>query len=394
MVISILGISGRDWSTKKPKPVYYECEVLGKENGAYLNSTDMLIKNYEDELYFLGTKEAILFQKELLDMDSEHIHFIEISHNNLDDIYEKVLELLEKSSDEVILDVTHGFRHQPISAIFAATFHRFMNHAKLRVIFAKEEVSSQKYSYIYLDDYLELSQLTFQLSGFLKTLNFVESTPVKGFDTSSFQNFSDALLSNDFTSLRKSHEKLIEVITLAKHNSKYKHLSHLFDGIEKDLNVFDTFDRKARHVQYLDVAGLMLEKNYFLLALTYMFETIRFYSSRAFHKYDLIDKALWKSNNYYKIQQPIMTFITQKTYRRYHKTAYDDYVDLYENNKVIFGKISTVYVAMRDLRNHLTHINPDATKSNIELTLRRLQGEIKEIISQDILKHIKITDHR
>ncbi len=389
MIISILGLSGRDKERVNPSYVFYECKTLNKKDGQYLNSTDMLLRNYDEKFYFIGTEKSIAFQTDLLDLKNKDVTFKAINDNSLDEIYEIVLILLEQSSEEVILDVTHGFRHQPISAIFAATFHRFLNHAKLRVIFAKEVESFTRYEYIYLDDYLELSQLTFQLSGFLQTLNFVESTPIKGFDTSSFMNFSDALLSNDYSALRKNHKKLIEVIGTAKYNKKFKHLSHLFDSIEEDLKVFDTFDNKARHEQYLDVAALMLEKNYLLLALTYMFETVRFYSSRAFHNNNLIKKSLWESHNYYRIHQPIMTFITQKTYRRYNKTDYDDSPDLYENNKEIFAEISAVYVAMRDLRNHLTHVNPDETKSDIEKTLKHLHTDIKKIISKDILKIIK-----
>lgn len=389
MIISILGLSGRDKEKVNPSYVFYECKTLNKKDGQYLNSTDMLLRNYDEKFYFIGTEKSIAFQTDLLDLEGKDVTFKAINDNSLDEIYEIVLTLLKQSSEEVILDVTHGFRHQPISAIFAATFHRFLNHAKLRVIFAKEVESFTRYEYIYLDDYLELSQLTFQLSGFLQTLNFVESTPIKGFDTSSFMNFSDALLSNDYSALRKNHKKLIEVIGTAKYNKKFKHLSHLFDSIEDDLKVFDTFDNKARHEQYLDVAALMLEKNYLLLALTYMFETVRFYSSRAFHNNNLIKKSLWESHNYYRIHQPIMTFITQKTYKRYNKTDYDGSLDLYENNKEAFVKISTIYVAMRDLRNHLTHVNPDETKSDIGKTLKHLHTDIKEIISKDILKIIK-----
>ena len=386
-----MGLAGRDRERGEPSYVQYLCENLGKKDGDYLNSNDMLLQNYDDDFYFFGTEVSIAFQKELLDLKGKNVTFIEIADNSLDEIYEQILILLEKSKDEVILDVTHGFRHQPISAIFAATFYRFLNHTQLRVIFAKEITAYAKYEYIYLNDYLDLSQLTFQLSGFIQTLNFVESAPLQGFDTSAFLRFSDALLSNDFAALCKNYENLKKVIDTAKIDKRYKHLSHLFETIEKDLSVFQTFDNKAMYAQYLSVAELMLSKNYLLLALTYLYETIRFYSSRAFYKHKLIEKDVWRKGNHYKLNQEVITFITQKDFKgNYNKTYYDkNYALLFSKNENSFKKISAIYIKLRNLRNHLTHINPEETKFSIEMTLENLLLEIKDMLNEDILKDLK-----
>ena len=386
-----MGLSGRDRESAEPSYVHYLCKNLGKKDGDYLNSNDMLLQNFNDEFYFLGTGKSIEFQKELLDLKDKNVTFIEIEDNSLDEIYEQILILLEKSTDDVILDVTHGFRHQPISAVFAATFYRFLNHTQLRVIFAKEIMPYTKYEYIYLNDYLDLSQLTFQLSGFIQTLNFVESAPIQGFDTSAFLRFSDALLSNDFAALCKNYEHLKKVIDTAKTDKRYKHLSHLFVTIEKDLSVFETFDNKAMFAQYLAVAELMLSKNYLLLALTYMYEAIRFYSSRAFYKYKLIEKDVWQKGNHYKVNQEVITFITQKDFKgRYNKTNYDrNYPLLFSKNENNFKKISSLYVELRNLRNNLTHINPKETKFSIELRLEKLLLEIKDMFKEDILNELK-----
>lgn len=394
MIISILGISGRDRKTGLSKPVSYTCDILGKKNGKYLNSTDMLLKNYEDIFYFLGTSEAIKFQKELLDMETKDVHFLEISHNSLDEIYEKVLTLLDNSNEDVILDVTHGFRHQPISAIFAATFHRFLSQSKLKIIFAKEEVSGEAYSYIYLDDYLDLSQLTFQLSGFSQTLNFVESAPIQGFDTSPFLRFSDALLSNDFTALCQNYIGLMRIIEKVRNDIQYKHLTHLFNTIEDDLSVFNTFDSKELYQQYFDIAALLFRKNYLLLSLTYLYESVRYYCSQLFYEHKLISSDTWKKTNRYKINQAVITFMTQKEFgEKYRATYYDKaYPKMFDENKDNFLKISNVYLELRDLRNNLTHVNPKENKFSIELKLKELVRKVEAIIEDDVLRKINIKE--
>jgi len=146
MIISILGMSGMDRERQNKTTAYYDCKTLDKESGDYHNATDMLLKNYDDAFYFLGTQKAIAFQKNLLAYPHDKVQFIPIEDNSLDDIFEKVFELISKADDtEIILDITHGFRHQPISAIFSATLHRFLNESNLKIIFAKQLVEYEKY---------------------------------------------------------------------------------------------------------------------------------------------------------------------------------------------------------------------------------------------------------
>jgi len=73
MIISILGTAGRDFKSKEPVSFYYDCEALAKESGNFSNSLDMLLQNYpNEEGYFIGTKIAIDFQKELLTFNDKH----------------------------------------------------------------------------------------------------------------------------------------------------------------------------------------------------------------------------------------------------------------------------------------------------------------------------------
>ncbi len=385
MVISILGMSGGD-------KVYYDCDNLGKKSGNYYNATHFLIENYNDKFYFLGTKEAIAFQKGLLDFSSTDVEFIEIEHNSLDDIFESVFSLISsiKDNETALLDITHGFRHQPISAIFSAVLHKFLNMSNLNIIFAKQGATNREYEYIYLNSYVEMTQLTLLLTGFIRTLNFVNSVEVENLNTLAFEKFSNALLSNDFKALTSSYKNLSATVKQAKNDEKFDHLKELFEKIEDILSVFEDFEKKELYEQYMVLAELMFGKNYYLLALTYLFEAIRIYCSYSFYKKGLIGKYAWENFDMYRLNSDVINYINQKEYgESYNETYYDKtFPELYSKNNEIFEVVAQVYRDLRKLRNSLTHINPKESQPNIKSDLRKLLKEAKELIKNNILKDI------
>lgn len=391
MIISILGMSGMNKEKTKKSTAFYNCQALKKESGNYHNATDMLLKNYNDSFYFLGTKKAIEFQKKLLDFNQKEVTFVEIADNNLDDIFEEVFKLISKVKDNetVLLDITHGFRHQPISAIFSATLHKFLNSSNLEVIFAKQIIEFQEYEYIYLTEYIDMTQLSLLLTGFIRTLNFVNSVNIEGLNTLAFEKFSRALLSNDFKALTSAYKNLKATLQQAKTNKKFEHLKELFEKIEDTLKPLENFEKKEIYEKYLILSSLMFNKNYYLLALTYLFEAIRLYCSYSFYKNGIINKKYWEENDSYKINAAVMSFISQKDFDNYKSTYYDNnFNNLYDKNLKQFQTIASQYSKLRKLRNKLTHIDHTESQPNIQRELEALLKSIEEIIQTDILKRI------
>ncbi len=391
MIISILGMAGRDRENNKIT-AYYDCDVLDKKSGEYFNATDFLIRNYNDIFYFLGTKEAIDFQKKLVNFKNKTVEFITIEHNSLDDIFENVYRLISKTKDneKVLLDITHGFRHQPISAIFSATLHKFLNQSQLDIIFAKQGLNFNEYEYIYLTEYIEMTQLSLLLTGFIRTLNFVNSIEIENLNTLAFEKFSRALLSNDFKSLVASYKNLEITLEQAKTNKKFNHLRELFAQVEETLIEFKGFENKEFHEKYIILAKLMFDKNYYLLSLTYLFEAIRLYSSYSFYKNGVINNYAWNNFDKYGLNKDVMSCITQKEFgEKYKPTYYDkNNINFYTKNTEAFDKIAIEYKKLKDLRNSLTHINHEESQPNIKSDLRNLINSIEIIISTDVLKKI------
>lgn len=391
MIISILGMSGRDREKINKTTAYYDCEALAKQSGDYHNATDLLLKNYQDKFYFLGTETAIKFQKELLEYDESRVHFIQIKDNSLDDIFEEVFTLISKVDDteSVILDITHGFRHQPISAIFSATLHKFLNQSKLDIIFAKQIVEHKEYEYIYLTEYIEMTQLSLLLTGFIRTLNFVNTVDIENLNTLAFEKFSRALLSNDFKGLESSYKNLQITLVQAKKNQKFDHLKELFGQVESTLIEFDGFGQKELYEKYMILARLMYEKNYYLLSLNYLFEAIRLYTSYSFYKNKIINHHAWTKFDKYRLNRDVMSCITQKEFGNDYKSTYYDKNNFYGKNSQVFETVADEYRKLRDLRNKLTHINPDVSQPDIKKDLRDLIQDIGELIEKNVLKEIK-----
>lgn len=394
MIISILGLSGMNKDKTEKSTAIYDAKILDKNSSEYHNATHFLLENYPDEkFYFLGTKTAIDFQKKLLNCPEDKVTFLPIQDNSLDDIFEKVYKLISKAKEEeVILDITHGFRHQPISAIFSATLHRFLNKSKLKIIFAKQIKEHKEYEYILLNEYIDITQLSLMLTGFIRTLNFVDSGKIEGFETVAFSNFSKALLSNDFLTLQSSQKNLLSMVERAKKDTRFDHLKELFEEIEETLSVFQDFGIQPIYKQYLIVANLMADKNYILLSLTYLFESIRFYCSDSFKDKGFVCQREKKKDKMYNINQEVITFITQSSLIDYRKNCYDiNFKTLYEANKKLFLKITNEYKTLRTLRNNLTHVNSEKHSPDIQTKLEKQLKTIGKIIEDDLLKELTTT---
>jgi hypothetical protein len=262
-----------------------------------------------------------------------------------------------------------------------------LNNSQLEIIFAKQIVEYKEYEYITLSSYIDITQLSLLLSGFIRTLNFVNTVTVDGLNTTAFENFSSALLSNDFKKLESSYKNLSETLQTAKNDKRFIHLKGLFDQIEETLNVFNRFETKNLYEKYMILAQLMYDKNYYLLAITYLFEAIRIYCSDSFYHNRLIDEKIWKEGDRYHINSDVMYFIIEIEPK---KSKYSKkFSTLYSSNQAIFEQIAKEYNTLKSIRNDLTHINENGSQPNLETELPKLLGSIQELIQKDILKGLK-----
>ena len=393
MIISILGIAGAklDNETCLPLPntqtnAYYDVTTLQKPSAIYKNSTHFLLKNYNDSFYFLGTRCAITFQKELLkeELEGKNVTFIQIANNNLDDIFEKIFTLLNEQ-DEILLDITHGFRHQPIMAIFAATLSQFLERKKLKVLFAREEKRYERYQYTYLDTYIETTKLSLLFSGFIRTLNFIPVKDSPLLKSHIFENFSKSLLANDLKGVIQHTEKLFKELNRLLALKELKHLHELLYTIrDQTLHNFKDFSQKPEYLQYLTLSKITKEKNYLIVSLTYLFESLREYVSLRF-------KPLLKEiniKNGYETNTAVMDTIGNFQRGNKPNPIQRNYPKLYHKNKSQFQRINAIYKEIRTLRNDLAHINKTKDFADIKQELSKMILKVETIYKDTLLQKI------
>jgi CRISPR-associated DxTHG motif protein len=384
MIISILGTAGRDFNTKEKASFFYDCECLEKESGNFCNSLDMLIQHYPvDEGYFIGTEVAIGFQKELLAFDEKKHHFITVNDDSLDDIFEKILELLKEESGETILDITHGFRHQPIMAIFASTLSQFLERKDLKIIYAKEKERFKSYEYIYLNEYIEITQISLLLTGFIRTLNFIPVSNMKLLNNKVFEEFSKSLLSNDLRGVERNYRLLQKELVSLRGNEELKHISGLIEKVERELRPLAMFEPLSSFQKYIFLSKMMVEKNYLVVSLAYIFESLREYCSYRFE--DICADIKFKDD--YQRNDNVM-----KTIGNFRKEnmILNRYPNLYHLNKVEFKKVNKLYNKLRKRRNALAHINTTSNFEDIKRDLKEMIERVEKLYYSNSLAHINI----
>ncbi len=393
-VVSILGTSGAVFDhinclPKEHTKALYDLSLFKKESKEYKNSTEFLLDNFDEKFIFIGTKCAIKFQKALLKdkLNDKNVIFEEVSENNLDEIFEKIFKILEDNED-TILDITHGYRDQSIMAIFASTLSRFLDRKSLKIIFAKEEERFKRYRYVYLDEYIEITQISLIFTGFIRTLNFIPIKNIKLFKTKVFEDFSKSLLSNDIKGVEKNYTLLKNELDNLLKNSDLKYLYKLLEDIKGDLSPLNNLANKdvKTYQKYLVLSKITLEKNYLVVSLAYLFEAVREYCSYSF-KSHLKGINIKKS---YKLNTSVMDTVSNFKRNGKKNVIQKIYPNLYKKNRDIFRKIANEYEYIRKLRNDLAHINQEKDFKDIKQMIQGISLKVEVIFKDDILKNIKI----
>ena len=397
MIISILGTSGAGFNHKDCAPrkdeegnilfhdAEYNSDIFNIERKRYKNSTHFLVENFDDEFVFIGTVCAISFQKTILaeSLKGKNVQFRTIGDNSLDDIFETILELIQ-DNDNIVLDITHGFRHQPIMAIFASTLSQFLERRDLKIIFAKEVESHEKYEYIYLNSYIEITQISLLLTGFIRTLNFIPVKNMKLLNNKVFEDFSKSLLSNDLRGVEKNYALLKEELSSLKKNENLKHISQLLIKVEDEINELGMFDFLLHYQKYMLLAKMTVDKNYLVVAYAYIFESLREYCA---YRFEEICVNIHFKNDYSK-NTAVMIAIGNFHWLKSGTEILKKHRDIYAKNRTEFDKVQELYDEIRIRRNELAHINKDKDFEDIKRDLNEMIKKVEKLFEEEILSEI------
>lgn len=397
--ILILGMVGLDREGQITKAYYSYKDNDSDDNidftikaGEYINSLHVLATNFKGEKFTLiGTKAAKekqekvfqVFENECKDGEEilKHLAKTEILDMDKEDDLALIFNLtlnaiLNSPSDNIILDITHGLRHQPLMAAFAATLGKINFNKSIKILFAQEIERLKTYSYVFLDNYNNITTYAILLNGFIQTLSIPKIHHTSSF-INSLQDFTDSLHTNAFDRLfATTLPKTLENLNAFKQDSMYFALKDLINQVEKILNKFANIkNMQYDYEKYYAISQIMFEKKYYLISITYGFESLPKYVLLKFK----LNNILKPSNaTEYEQSQAIQQFVLQKISEN-KIFAYDKACLYYDTYKNEFEQLSKIWTDLKDIRNNLVHISQEFSAENLVKNLENRYQEFETL---------------
>ena len=420
-VITILGIqnpkyddAGNPHVKDYTHQASYYFENIDEKPAHYYNTLPMLIEKFSDDynivpIYTLDSKN---FNKEVIKNANLETIFDDekslIEDTEYFNIFKKIDTLID-SYDEVIVDLTHGFRHIPILTIIDLVIQNFNSPKKIdKILFAKEiikhtSVDKGKYEIIDLKEYLDIANISFVLSSFENNYTISNHIKTKDKDFQQLINmlstFSENIMANSLINLFQDENSLVEKMYFAieniKKHPKVEPLLSKLDNIQNHLNQFIKLKEKEKFEQLYELAKIVNKKGYYLNAITLLDEAIGWYCAKSLCQYS--ESFHYKYNNFierdsFKITsnaKNILKFTFD--YRDFdNKLGIKDIDSLQKQLSSINDCKKFTINLLKDVsnkRNNLAHANNKDKLDTIKKSLEKLFGRFYSYcIEKDILK--------
>ena len=390
-IITILGKAGELDNHTKAKYYFEWKKEVQKE---YFNTFPLLIENFSKryEIVPIYTKDAQnanikVLKKENLEFNSFNSNCLIHDDKDFKNIFKIINETIA-SYEEVIVDVSHGFRHLPILMIVDLIIQNFQDTQKIKkILFAKEIQAFKEYEIIDLKEYLELANISFVLTTFEK--NYTVASHIKSIKYSKLlkelNDFSNDLMALNITNLLKTSKELIEELDKIDDIS----IKTQAETLKLVIQQLTDFKNKKRYLVYYQLSKNLFEKEYMLLSLALLYESIRMYiKSYIKNKYiDLVeDIELQLNYDLYKIG----SFFKNLSWRNYSQFQ--------NQNKTNLNIIESDYIKLANsYPKHLNQLYSDIDKKRNNLAHANSNGkfeDIKKSIKELIINYEKLAINR
>ena len=372
-IITILGKAGELDNHTKAKYYFEWKKEVQKE---YFNTFPLLIENFSKryEIVPIYTKDAQnanikVLKKENLEFNSFNSNCLIRDDKDFKNIFKIINETIA-SYEEVIVDVSHGFRHLPILMIVDLIIQNFQDTQKIKkILFAKEIQVFKEYEIIDLKEYLELANISFVLTTFEK--NYTVASHIKSVKYSKLlkelNDFSNDLMALNIGNLLKTSKELIEELDKIDDIS----IKTQAETLKLVIQQLTDFKNKKRYLVYYQLSKNLFEKEYMLLSLALLYESIRMYiKSYIKNKYiDLVeDIELQLNYDLYKIG----SFFKNLSWRNYSQFQ--------NQNKTNLNIIESDYIKLANsYPKHLNQLYSDIDKKRNNLAHANSNGKFEDI---------------
>jgi len=254
----------------------------------------------------VGTREAIARQKELLRREytpqiaKKDIQWLDLPDtHDFHAIFRKLGELLD-AHDELVVDITHSFRHIPTLMVVDMVIENIKDPNKIRhILFAREREKESLYLVMDLREYLTLANISYALASFTNNYTITTTIPTRN---RVYQALLDELASFGDHILANSLEALL--FSEGEQRSIAGYIRDLIHTICRDPQLKTTIGPLLRYLEEIDqhmkeilqqtdtdlderyhyFAKLMLDKGYLLNALTLLDEALAAYCVEGFRR--------------------------------------------------------------------------------------------------------------
>jgi CRISPR-associated DxTHG motif protein len=422
-IITVLGTVGSKYDSKLEKLVLdidtikSEYYISSKSKGKkFVNTLPFLIDAYSNEydIVPIYTNVAKDIQTQVLEklenLGQYNSIFKEdykiVNENDFEKVLMQINSILNQY-DEIIVDVSHGFRHLPILMTIDLIMQNIKNNKKIdKILFAQEEIKPDKfkkiegkYKIVDLKDYLDLSNLAFIITNFKD--NYTISSNI---------NISNQKYKPLITCMRSFSR---DILALSMHNLFHHTLPNLIKEISKieddfllksdllDLKEHLTtfvFSNKKQYELYFEASKELMKKDYLLQSvnllheakLTYLKSAIK--SKNSFN-YSIIQKIEdkiktnpTKDVNRYKLLSDLQYIYCNTNIKKLNIIDSDDAIKI--KNSLIENR-QFIRFLFDDLRNSLAHANSEEERDDVKADVARSVQQFEQMCMKNNILDLK-----
>jgi len=409
VVITILGTSGLyEGNVTKAD---YKC--LDNSNFSQPNFFFVLIEKFKSyEIIPIATdyakkKHIEIADKLNIDIDKYLKNLILIDEKDYEDTFNKINEVLESfdENDEVIIDVTHGFRHLPILMIVDVLIQNIHFPKKInKILFAKEIKTREEYEVVDLKSYLDLANISYALTSFDKNYTVASNIKTTNQKYNEFldelDKFSRHILANSLKELRnitQSLSKTIDVL-LQEDKKKFKVLDKFLNKLKKHIDEIHKFSNlKDDYKRLYYFSKNMLQKGYLLNSVTLLSEAVGMYVKEELKKINSEVKNFIeefeekiKNNNDIFFNAYTLSSSAKKVYKAPKKydlyfTTFKKYEEWNKKAKKITQYIRNYQYFRKDLKNlikNVDNLRNNLAHGNSSKPIKEVKREIEHLLRE------------
>ncbi len=366
--------------------------TLKKEH--YTNMLPLLADNFDAQVVALATKKAEKIQQDVLafeQLESTKVNFEEIkSESEGDDteymkLFAQINTLLNDSEDEVIVDLSHGFRHIPLLTLVALIVTNIKDTKKIKqILFAKEIEKDKKYEIVELSEYLDIATVSYALNSFAQNYTIANEEHLRT-DTfkplfKALNRFSQHILANSISALFEQRlvDNVLNSIKSLQTHAYYTHLQPLLAPVQIHLTKINSYRQRLPYEQLYFLSEVLFARRYYLNAITLLSESIAAYLYEHFKRLQLLKEETME----YNVLKAVVEFVSKESIN----TKYLNINDIYfycHNEAAVMKPLAVLIEDVRDLRNDLAHANGQKALEDIEQQIGKLYAQYKQLIEKE-----------